>query len=87
MANFPRPEEILKKFPMGGPPVPMFRTSIVENLNKSILEESKAVSDYTERAARARNLGDHETAKLYDHLMIEEQHHWGELHDRLDQLR
>ena len=56
---------------------------IVDSLMKSINEEKQAVRDYTRRAAEARQSGDEETARLFEHIVPEEETHASEFRERV----
>ena len=53
---------------------------------QSATEESIAADWYEQRARHARNNGDEETARLYEHIAKEERGHWYEFRTREGQL-
>ena len=59
---------------------------VVTTLFWSINEEEQAVRDYTERAAGARQSGDEETARLFEHIATEEETHAKEFKERMHTL-
>jgi len=52
----------------------------------SIDEEKQAVRDYTRRATEARQSGDEETARLFEHITTEEETHASEFRERMHTL-
>jgi len=59
---------------------------IIASLMRSIDEEEGAVRDYTRRATEARQSGDEETARLFEHIIPEEETHAKEFRERLNTL-
>ena len=59
---------------------------VVTTLFWSINEEEQAVTDYTERAAGARQSGDEKTARLFEHIATEEETHAKEFKERMHTL-
>ena len=59
---------------------------IVASLMSSIDEEKQAVRDYTRRATEARQSGDEETARLFEHITAEEETHAKEFRKRMHTL-
>lgn len=55
-------------------------------LMRSINEEDQAVKEYSIRAKVARNIGDMETARLFEHIAEEEKTHAKELRERMHAL-
>jgi hypothetical protein len=59
---------------------------VKENLKKSITEEKKAYTDYTEREKQAEEAGDIKTSELYRHIKTEEKTHEVEFSSRLKEI-
>jgi len=55
-------------------------------LSQSALEEDIASNWYMKRAKHARDNGDEETAKLYEHIANEESVHQKEFNQRFDKI-
>jgi len=59
---------------------------IIASLMRSINEEEGAVRDYTRRVTEARQSGDEETARLFEHITPEEETHAKEFRERVNTL-
>jgi rubrerythrin len=60
--------------------------NIKEDLSQSMVDELGAATDYNGRAKLAREQGDEETAKLWEHIAEEEKGHFNEFSQRLKNL-